>query len=145
MSSCRRSPGVSIASKTVADHEKTVWKSVLSLLFCSKIVSFTFPKHGVSIQSPPGQVYGPFSSGFRRGWGCAVRLSAAADWDCCSVNKTVRGCNAAVCGREDFDGDRCSWLLSFYEQLCHVPSTAFSAQRLHFCSGKAGPIFSFLI
>lgn len=35
--------------------------------------------------------------------GCAVRLCADADWDCCSVNKTVRGCSAVVCGK-DTDG-----------------------------------------
>lgn len=32
--------------------------------------------------------------------GCAVRLSADAGWDCCSVNKTVRGCSAVVYAKD---------------------------------------------
>lgn len=82
---------------------------------------------------------------FRRGLGCAVRFSAAADWDCCSVNKPVRGCSAAVCGWEDTASVCGSWLPSLKEQFHHVPSVVFSAQRLQFCRGTAGPDFLFLI
>lgn len=65
--------------------------------------------------------------------GCAVRLSADADWDCCSVNKTVRGCSAVFCAK-DTDGVNTLFVCLF---LNDVPCVVFQhASSIAFCNSS---------
>lgn len=86
-------------------------------------------KHDCCARSMLGRVYGAgLQDEPRRGLGCAVRPAAAADWDCCSVNKTVRGCSAAVCGWKHYDTVSALVHLSALNRarLHHEPTVGFS-------------------